>query len=165
MKKTVLSKSKYVRTTARKARLVVDMIRGYKAADAVEVLRYTNKAAAVPVRKTLESAIANAENNFDMNKANLIIVEARVDEAPTYKRGIAVSRGRYHQILKRNCHIVIGVSEEGTDSPKTDTVKAEVKSEKVENTEEKKETKKVTKTAKKPASKEAKSKKSVKKES
>ncbi len=97
--------------TARKVRLVVDMIRGMDALYASEALQFVNKAAAVPVKKALDSAIANATNNYEMDKKLLKVVEARVDEAPTFKRGRAVSKGRYHQILKRNSHIVIAVSD------------------------------------------------------
>jgi len=79
--------------------------------EALETLNFVNKAASVPVYKTLKSAISNAENNFDKDIDRLYVVEARVDEAPTLKRGRAVSRGRYHQILKRSSHIVIGLSE------------------------------------------------------
>lgn len=111
MKKKVYAKSKYIRMSPQKTRLVVDMIRGEKAEYAAEMLNFVNKAAALPVKKTIESAIANAEFNEDMDKTELEIVEARVDEAPIYKRGRAVSKGRYHKILKRNCHIVIAVSD------------------------------------------------------
>ncbi|KKQ35906.1 MAG: 50S ribosomal protein L22 [candidate division WS6 bacterium GW2011_GWA2_37_6] len=110
-KKIIYAKSKYIRTSAQKARLIINMVRGGNALYSVEMLNFVNKSAALPVRKTIESAIANAEFNHDMDKAKLVITEARVDEAPTFKRGRAVSKGRYHQILKRNCHIIIGVTE------------------------------------------------------
>lgn len=143
----IKAKTKYVRISPRKARLVVDMIRGMEAEYAVEVLRFTNKKAALPIRKTLESAIANAKNNFDMDTSKLLVLEARVDEAPTFKRGLPVARGRYHQILKRNSHIVIGIGSEKTVTGKAtadnkkefkDDKKTEVKKESKVNKETKK---------------------------
>ena len=152
-KEVVYAKSKYVRTSAQKARLVVDMVRGENALYSVEMLNFVRKAAALPVRKTIESAIANAEFNHDLDKSKLKIVEAMVNEAPTLKRGRAVSKGRYHQILKRSCHIIIGVAESKVenkaakelakikeqDVSKKDTkgkkVKEDVKKEKTEKTE------------------------------
>ena len=108
--KLIYAKSKYVRMSAQKVRLVVDMVRGQNAVYASEALEFVNKAAALPVRKTIESAIANAVNNENLDKKELVIVEARVDDAPIFKRGRAVSKGRYHKILKRNSHIIIAVS-------------------------------------------------------
>jgi large subunit ribosomal protein L22 len=110
-KKIVYAKEKYIRGSARKARLVIDMVRGKKAQDVLVELDFVHKKAAIPVRKAIQSAIANAENNFEMNGDELVIEEAYVNEAPTYKRGRAGSRGRYKRLLKRNCHIVIGVIE------------------------------------------------------
>ena len=111
MEDVIRSKSKYVRMAPRKVRLVVDLIRGMNALEAVEMLKFVRKAAALPVSKTLKAAIADAENNFNKDPEQLIIAEARVDGAPTLKRGRPVSRGRYHRILKRSSHIVIGVKE------------------------------------------------------
>lgn len=116
-KKIVESKIRYLRMPPRKVRLIVDQIRGRKAVDAAEILKFVNKAAALPVRKCLEAGLANAVNNFDLNREELYIVEARVDEAPAFKRGIAVSRGRYHQILKRNSHLIIKLATK--DEPKS----------------------------------------------
>jgi large subunit ribosomal protein L22 len=109
-KELIYAKSKYVRVAPQKVRLVADMVRGKNALYAAEMLQFVNKRAALPMRKTIESAIANAENNDNLDKKELIIAEARVDEAPMFKRGRAVSKGRYHQILKRNSHIIIGLS-------------------------------------------------------
>jgi large subunit ribosomal protein L22 len=106
----VYAKIKYVDKTARKVRLVVDLIRGKKALESMDLVRFTNKAASIDVYKALKSAMANAVNNHGMNKDDLIVSRAFVDDAPVFKRGKAVSRGRYHKILKRNCHITIGVS-------------------------------------------------------
>ena len=112
MEDTIRTKSKYIRMTPRKVRLVVDMIRGMNAQEAVEMLTFVNKAAAKPVYKAVKAVVADAENNFDKDVDRLVIVEARVDEAPTLKRGRPISRGRYHRILKRSSHIVIGVKEQ-----------------------------------------------------
>lgn len=119
MNNTVYAKTKYVRMSAQKVRLVVDMVRGKNALEALVELKFVNKYAALPVIKTIESAVANAVNNDDADRKSLVIVEAFVNEAPTFKRGRAVSKGRYHKILKRNSHIIIGVS----DQKKEDTKK------------------------------------------
>lgn len=116
--KKVYAKSKYIRRSPQKVRLVIDTIRGQKALFASEMLQFLNKGAARPVRKTLESAIANAIENEDMDKEQLTVVEARVDEAPIFKRGRAVSKGRYHKILKRNSHIIIAVSDGSSEDKK-----------------------------------------------
>lgn len=155
--KNVTAKSKYVRSSAQKTRLVVDMIRGENAIYASEMLKFVNKKAALPVKKTIDSAIANAVNNENMDRKELTIVEAMVDDAPIFKRGRAVSKGRYHKILKRNCHITIVLS--GKQKPDATKKKAEgAKSSKqtavkkqLDNKVESKETK--TKTAKKPKTK------------
>lgn len=109
--KIVYAKAKYIRSSAQKARLVIDLIRKKGVLDSLARLEYVQKKAALPIRKTLESALANAKNNFEMDEKKLVVVEARVDDAPIFKRGRAGSRGRYKKILKRNCHIIIGVTE------------------------------------------------------
>jgi len=108
---TIYAKTKYVKSTPRKTRLVLDLVRGKKALEALEILEFTNKGAALDVAKVVKSAMSNAVNNESWDKKKIIISEAFVDEAPTFKRGLAVSRGRYHQILKRNCHITVGVQQ------------------------------------------------------
>jgi large subunit ribosomal protein L22 len=110
-KRIVYARSNYIRSSARKARLVADLVRGKMALDAIQELEFVNKKAALFIKKTIESAIANAENNFEIDPKNLIIKEIVIDEAPTYKRMRAGSRGRYKAILKRNCHISVGLTE------------------------------------------------------
>jgi len=133
MNKKIYAKSKYIRMSPQKVRLVVDMIRGENAQYAVEMLEFVNKAAALPVRKVIESAIANAEHNDEKEAESLIIVEARVDEAPIYKRGRAVSKGRYHKILKRNCHIIVAVQDEqGKEVTKKKSTKKKVDAKKTQ---------------------------------
>lgn len=130
MKKIVYAKNKYVNTSARKTRLLADLIRGKDIETAINLLKFSNKGVATEVLKTLNSAIANAVFNNDMDKKNLEVIEVFVDEAPTFKRGKAVSRGRYHKILKRNCHINIGVAEvvnENDDDTKKENKKTDTK--------------------------------------
>ena len=101
---------RFARIAPRKARLVVDLVRGLNAAEALDVLKFTNKRAAVFVDKTLRAAIASADEAA-ADTESLFIREARVDEGPTIKRGRAKDRGRYHVILKRTSHITVVVDE------------------------------------------------------
>ena len=98
MAEIVYAKSKYVRRSPRKVRLVVDMVRGMEVSKALDYLKFTNKAASLDVYKVVKSAMANATFNKEMDKKELVIVDAFVNEAPTYKRGKAVARGRYHRV-------------------------------------------------------------------
>jgi large subunit ribosomal protein L22 len=107
----VFAHEKYLRTSAQKARLIIALVKNQNALSASERLRFVHKKAALFVRKAVESAIANAVNNFELDKKKLYIEKAFVDDAPIFKRGRAGSRGRYKKILKRNCHITIGVAE------------------------------------------------------
>lgn len=100
-----------VRIAPRKARLVVDLIRGKQAGEAVAILNHTPKAASPIIEKVLKSAIANAEHNYDMDVNSLIVTEAFVDEGPTLKRFRPRAMGRASQINKRTSHITIVVSE------------------------------------------------------
>lgn len=101
---------RYARISERKARLIVDMIRGMRCNTALETLRFTHRRGAAFVTKVLQSAMANAnEQEAAMNK--LVVSEARVDGGPIIKRFQPKDRGRAHPIQKRTCHIVIGVRE------------------------------------------------------
>ncbi|MFQ5793760.1 MAG: 50S ribosomal protein L22 [Candidatus Bipolaricaulia bacterium] len=100
-----------VRLSPKKARLVVDHIRGQDVNQALRWLRFANVKAAKPVRKTLESAIANAENNHDMDVDRLLIVAAYVDAGPTLKRLKPRAMGRANLIRRRSSDITIVVSE------------------------------------------------------
>jgi len=100
-----------VRIAPRKARLVVDLIRGKQIGEALSILAYTNKAATPIVEKVLKSAIANAEHNFDMNIENLVVTEGYVNEGPTLKRFRPRAMGRASRINKRTSHVHIVVSE------------------------------------------------------
>ena len=87
----VYSKGKYIRISARKARLVIDLIRGEDVDNALNILNFTNKKAVESIKKVLNSAIANAVNNFELDKKKLFIKQAYVNDAPILKRGRAGS--------------------------------------------------------------------------
>lgn len=97
--------------SAQKARLVADQVRGLSAESAIELLTFSNKKAAKLVKKVLDSAIANAEENESADLDDLMISSICVDEGPTAKRFMARARGRANQILKRTCHIKVVVSD------------------------------------------------------
>jgi large subunit ribosomal protein L22 len=99
--------AKYVRVAPRKARLVADEVRGKGYPEAVSALQFTNKRAASLVGDVLNSAAANAENNFDMDPEELFVREIRVDEGPTIKRYRARAMGRATMIRKRTSHITV----------------------------------------------------------
>lgn len=107
----VRARARYVRTAPRKARLVIDHIRGCKVDDARTILQFTQRHAARDVSKVLESAIANAEHNHELAADDLIVAAAYVDEGPTLKRWQPRARGRASQILKRTSHITVEVTE------------------------------------------------------
>ncbi len=99
--------AKYVRVSPRKAQIVVDLIRGKKVDDALAILMYTPKSAAPVVEKILNSAIANAENNLEMDRGSLYVAEVYANQGPTLKRYWARSHGRADMIKKRTSHITI----------------------------------------------------------
>ena len=103
--------AKGLRIAPRKARLVIDLIRGKSVVEADRILKNINKEAARMSRKVLVSAVANAENNLGLNKENLIVKEAIVNEGQTMKRMKFGSRGHVDPIKKRTSHIKIVVSE------------------------------------------------------
>ena len=104
--------TKFARISAFKAREVTRAIQGLPAADALERLEFYPKKAARIVYKTLHSAISNAENNNNLNRADLIVKEAIIGEGPTLKRFQPKARGSAGPILKRRCHIKITLSDE-----------------------------------------------------
>lgn len=103
--------AKTVRIAPRKARLVVDLIRGKQIGEAVAILKHTPKAASTIIEKVLHSAVANAEHNYEMDVNDLVVAQAFVDEGPTLKRFRPRAMGRASQINKRTSHITIVVSE------------------------------------------------------
>lgn len=108
-----IAKYKYAHISAQKARLVADVIRGAGVEKAVNYLKFSDKKAAHLVKKTLDSAIANAEHNFSADIDELKVSTIYVDEAPSQKRFRARARGRSNRITKRSCHITIIVSDTG----------------------------------------------------
>jgi len=103
----VRAQARYVRCSARKARLVLEHIRGKPAVEARSILAFQTRAAARDAGKVLASAIANAENNSGHDEDDLIVWAAYADEGPTLKRWRARARGRVNRIKKRTCHITI----------------------------------------------------------
>ena len=99
--------AKYIRVATRKAQAVVGLIRGKSVKEALGILEYTPKAATEPVMKVLKSAIANAENNLEMNRDDLYVAEAFANQGPTLMRFRARSHGRASKIHKRTSHITI----------------------------------------------------------
>jgi large subunit ribosomal protein L22 len=98
---------RYVRVSAYKAREVLDLIRGLPVDDALDVLRYTDRAVADVVRKCLQSAVANARENDQQDEADLFVSACYADEGPTLKRWRPRARGRATRIRKRTCHVTV----------------------------------------------------------
>jgi large subunit ribosomal protein L22 len=97
--------------SARKARLVLDLVRGRTVPEARTVLAFTPRAAAREIDRVLASAVANAESAHGLDGDELVVLEAYADEGPTLKRWRARARGRVNRIRKRTCHITIVVAE------------------------------------------------------
>ncbi|MFZ5590512.1 MAG: 50S ribosomal protein L22 [Bacillota bacterium] len=103
--------ARYLRISPRKARQVIDLIRGKSVREALAILRYTPKKASAMISKVVKSAAANAENNHEMNRDNLYIAACYVDEGPTIKRYQARAMGRADILRKRTSHITVVVRE------------------------------------------------------
>ena len=99
--------AKYIRIPSRKVHIVLDLIRGKSADQALAILMNTPKAASPVVAKVLNSAIANAENNLDLDRSTLYVAEAYANQGPTLKRVHPRSRGQAFSILKRSSHITV----------------------------------------------------------
>ena len=102
--------AKYVRTSASKVRAVLDLVRGVDVKSADQVLQLTERHTAIPVRKLLASAVANAVNNDNQDADELFVIACFADEGPTLKRFKPRARGRASRILKRTCHVTIIVA-------------------------------------------------------
>lgn len=102
---------KYARISPRKVQIVLDLIRNKPTDLAMAIIKHTPKAACEPVGKLLKSAIANAENNHNMDKDNLYVAECFVTPGPTLKRVMPRAQGRAFRILKRTSHITIVLKE------------------------------------------------------
>ena len=110
----VKAEARYIRTSPQKIRLVVDLIRGQKAGDAINILQTTNKRIAPSVEKVLRSAIANAENRSNVVDVDLLFVtEAYVNEGPRMKRVRPAPMGRAYRYQRRMSHIVVKVGDKG----------------------------------------------------
>lgn len=103
--------ARYIRIPNSKVKFVLDLIRGKSYEDAVSILKNLNKSASPVVLKVLNSAAANAENNFAMPKDNLFVAECYATNAPQMKRMMPRARGRADRILKRSCHITVRLDE------------------------------------------------------
>jgi len=99
--------AKYVRVAPRKVQIVLDLIRGKSVEDALAIMMYTPKSASPVVEKLLNSAIANAENNLEMDREMLYVAECYANQGPTLKRYWARSHGRADTIKKHTSHITI----------------------------------------------------------
>ena len=107
-----VAKLRYARISAQKGRLVADQIRGLPVEQALNVLAFSTKKGAAMVKKVLDSAIANAENNEGADVDELKVKYVTVDEGPTMKRIRARAKGRASRILKRSSHITVTVADE-----------------------------------------------------
>ncbi len=108
----VAARLKYARISPQKCRLVADAVRGADVAQALRALGHMPQKAAGIVKKVLESAIANAENNHGADIDELKVTEIFVDEAPLFRRWRPRARGRVNRIIKRNSHITVRVGDE-----------------------------------------------------
>jgi large subunit ribosomal protein L22 len=108
-KRIVRAQAKYVHSSARKARLVTDLIRGRSVPEARTILAFSDRAIARDIERVLHSAVSNAESRPDLlwNGDDLLVETAYADEGPTLKRHRARARGRVGRIMKRTCHITV----------------------------------------------------------
>ncbi len=104
---------KYIRISPLKVRRVANLIRGRRAGDALDVLRVTPSPSARAVEKVVKSAVANAENNYEMSRDELVVTRILVDQGPSQKRAHPRARGRRDMIIKRSAHITVVVGDRG----------------------------------------------------
>ncbi|MGA2505292.1 MAG: 50S ribosomal protein L22 [Anaerolineales bacterium] len=102
---------RFLTISAQKVRLVVDLVRGKNAVQAMEILRFAPQSAALPVGKLLASAVANAEENFGVSRDDLFVAKIFADEAPTRKWRRFGARGRFKPVLRRTSHVTIVLQE------------------------------------------------------
>jgi ribosomal protein L22 len=112
------AQAKWVRTSARKARLVLDHIRGRSVPEARTILAFTSRAVATDIEKVLRSAVANAEANHGLDGDDLVVESAYADEGPTLKRWKPRARGRVNRIRKRTCHVTLVLAEVEEATPR-----------------------------------------------
>lgn len=111
MANDIRAKLSFCPVSAQKVRLVIDLVRGRPAVEALDTLKFVNKGAAGPVRKLLASAVANAEENFGIDRNDLFVYQITADEAPTRKWRRFGARGRFKPILKRASHVTVVLRE------------------------------------------------------
>ncbi len=150
------AKLRYLRMSPRKVRLLVDLIRGMKATAALQELQFSKKTGARPVAKLLQSAIANAKHNHDLDEASLVVTKGFVDGGPILYRAMPRAMGRSAPIRKRTAHITLVLSGTPTvgamkeEKKETETKETEVQAEmKKEEAVKPKKEKAVKKVAKK----------------
>lgn len=107
MAQDIIAKLSNFDNSAQKARLVVNLVRGKRAMEALDILSTTPNKAAAPVRKLIYSAISNAEENFGVSRDDLVVYSIYADEAPTRKWRRFGARGRFKPLLKRRSHITV----------------------------------------------------------
>ncbi len=117
-RETVRAQARWVHSSARKARLVTDLIRGRSVPEARTILAFSSRAVAKDIDKVLRSAVANAESRPDLHwhGDDLVVAAAYADEGPTLKRWRARARGRVARIRKRTCHITIELAQGAADT-------------------------------------------------
>ncbi len=120
----VTSISRYVRISPKKAREVARVIQGLPVSSALDVLNFTPRKAAVLIGKTLKTAIADAENNFELAADNLVVKEAVIGAGPTLRRFMPRARGSASPIRKRSSHIQITLAEAKAAAATTDAAEA-----------------------------------------
>ena len=108
------AKLSHLTISAQKVRLVVDLIRGKDAVQALEILRFAPQGAAQPISKLLASAVANAEENFGVSRDDLFVAKIFADEAPTRKWRRFGARGRFKPLLRRTSHVTVILRERET---------------------------------------------------
>jgi len=165
----VSAKLRYLRISPRKARLVADLVRGKSVEQAQGILNFTIKRAANPILKLLNSAAANAKNNFHLDPKDMYVARIFVNEGATYKRVMPRARGSANQIHKKTCHIDLVLAQNGEKvgmPTKNDfKIKEIVKTEKIQKKEKPGEIKeeKIAKLREKPAQKKVPARKIAKK--
>lgn len=107
MAQDIRAQLRFLPISAQKVRLVIDTVRGKSAVEALEMLRFMPQRAALPVRKLIFSAVANAEENFGISRDDLYVAEVFADEGPTRKWRRFGARGRFKPILRRSSHVTV----------------------------------------------------------
>ena len=114
MAQDIQARLRFLAISAQKVRLVIDVVRGKDAVEALEKLRFMPQGAARPVFKLLSSAVSNAEENFGVSRDDLVIAKIYADEAPTRKWRRFGARGRFKPILRRSSHVTVILRERET---------------------------------------------------